>query len=240
MQNESTPPVNDQLRNVETLITAAVLTATPVDTTIHNKLFMSSSEFYQERAPLASQTLKPLDISDAVESLETLATMQPTSSLPTLRPGQRHRRSLPLTQAKPPPRQSRSRSPSRLSRHIGKIERTQLTEIERLRDRYEQLHAQIFNASFAMLSVESQTTLLDEATAFLKRGLKTLGDFDLKAKFKLKKGGLDGLRDERRELRVRMTNFYAKIYALYYPLIPTNPIPVNAGKLHVVCCSLLT
>lgn len=211
-------------------MTAAAWTATPVDTTTHQKLFMSSDEFYQDRVALSAQTSNSFNFQDAVESLEAVATVKATSSS-ALRPKRRFgKSSLPERQSASS--QSRSRSPSPTSIHrAGKIERDERREINRLSTRYEELHTQIFNENFATITADPypQTALLDEATTFLKGSLKRLKDLDRKGKYRRQKGGSDELKEERRELSTRMRSFYTKIYALYAPLIPTNPIPVDAG-----------
>lgn len=114
------PDVSEPLRALETLVTAATVTARPVDASTHEPLFMSSSQFYEHRIALDPQELQSLNISDAVESLEAIAAKAPPP--PMFHPNQQFRQRPLLKPPESPPR-SHSRSPPPVSPRVGKIER---------------------------------------------------------------------------------------------------------------------
>ncbi|KAE9402126.1 hypothetical protein BT96DRAFT_937422 [Gymnopus androsaceus JB14] len=73
---QNTPTVSElTINSLETLLTAATLTAKPLDTSTHNKLFTSSTEFYQHTTATLPNTIENLDVSSAAK--REMAFIQP-------------------------------------------------------------------------------------------------------------------------------------------------------------------
>ncbi|KAE9384924.1 hypothetical protein BT96DRAFT_1093799 [Gymnopus androsaceus JB14] len=71
---ENTPTALElTINSLETLLTAATLTAKPLDTSTHNKLFTSSAEFYHHTTATLPNTIENLDISSAAQGLQAVA-----------------------------------------------------------------------------------------------------------------------------------------------------------------------
>lgn len=217
--------------DLETLLTASILTATPMNTSSHDKLFTLSADFYQARGNFLPASVRPLDTSVAMASIEAVANARKPSVSPVYRSGRQFVRS-----SLPSHPDSHSRSPSPSSVHpLGKLERDQSKELERLDQDFHQLHARIFeDVGFASLSVEEKCTILNNSSSFAKKALARLETFESNAKRRAgrtRPGPSDSsLTEQRHQLRERLRNFHGKTYALFAPLIPESPIDVNAGK----------
>ena len=213
---------NDSL---EMLITASELLATPMDTLAHNKLFTSSTEFYQHHSA-GMPSMRSLDPSEALTGLNAVANMK--RAVPAFRPG----RSFGRMPTPNPTRQTRSPSPSLPP---TKIHQKEAQRLQLLEEQFEKYHHQVFDEDFASQTEEVQQRMLDEVNTWLERNLVTLGNLEERARERRKKqrsgGRTSGPENDRRNLlEGRMRNLYGKICALYAPLIPKEPIEVNARK----------
>ncbi|KAE9405450.1 hypothetical protein BT96DRAFT_988487 [Gymnopus androsaceus JB14] len=147
---------------LEALITASVLSATPIDTLHHNKLFSSSTQFYKDHS-MAIPSIKSLDPSAALDGLHALT----NRVLPAFWPG----RIFGCRTTPNSARQTRSPSPSLLPTKIQEREACTLQQLEQQFDSY---HRQIFDGDFTAQSEAVQQTLLDEVNTWLEKGMITL------------------------------------------------------------------
>jgi hypothetical protein len=203
-----------------------------MDTSTHDKLFSSSAEFYQRGSTRLPDSVHSLDLNSALTGIEAVVKSKMTSVASPFRPsGQFARRSVP----RPP----KSRSPSPSTRPKGKIEKDELQFLEQLDQKFDYHHAQIFNGDFASLSYASQCVRMDEATAWLQVGLQRLDKLDERSRERQRKAVTNRVsmtfedtstKDKRAKLRERMRSLHAKICALYAPIIPEIPVPVDAGE----------
>lgn len=208
---------------MEALVTASALSATPIDTLHHNKLFSSSTQFYEDHSA-AIPSIKSLDPSAALDGLHALT----NRVLPAFRPGRTFGRRTTPNSA----RQTRSPSPSLLPTKIQEREACTLQQLEQQFDSY---HRQIFDGDFVAQSEAVQQTLLDEVNTWLEKGMITLRTLEEREQERRKKRASGASPSEpgtnrRNQMQERMRNLFAKICALYAPLIPTKPIEVDAGE----------
>ncbi|KAE9385263.1 hypothetical protein BT96DRAFT_1007226 [Gymnopus androsaceus JB14] len=208
---------------LETLITASELLATPMDTLAHNKLFTSSTEFYQHHS-VGLPSMRSLDPSEALTRLNAVANMKRV--MPAYQPGCSFGR-MPTPN---PMRQTRSPSPSLPP---TKIHQKEAQTLQLLKEQFKKYHHQVFNKDFASQMEEVQQRMLDEVNTWLERNLVTLGNLEERARERRKRQRLGGHTSDpennhRNLLEGCMTNLYGKICALYAPLIPKEPIEVNA------------
>ncbi|KAJ3964303.1 hypothetical protein EV361DRAFT_71022 [Lentinula raphanica] len=234
------PQVGDEIPNessstlesMETLITAATLTANPMDTSTHNKLFSGADEFYGDAGANIPSSVQPLDLNAALESLVAVSQPRKPSVAPAFRPGRQFaRQSIP--------RKSNSRSPSPSGPRIGKVERDELKTLQKLNQEFETYHAQIFCDGFTALPTDLQCRSLDEVTNWLNKGLTLIETYAERTKYRNYKAtstpitaSKESTSKERRErLRERMRALHAKVCALYAPLMPESPVQVDADHL---------
>ncbi|KAE9390813.1 hypothetical protein BT96DRAFT_1001951 [Gymnopus androsaceus JB14] len=208
--------------SLETLITASELLATPMDTLAHNKLFTSSTEFYQHHST-GLPSMRSLDPSEALTGLNAVANMKRV--VPAYRPG----RSFGRMPTPNPTRQTRSPSPSLPP---TKIHQKEAQTLQLLKEQFKKYHHQVFDEDFASQMEEVQQRMLDEVNTWLERNLVTLGNLEERARERRKKqrsGGRtsDPENNRRNLLEGCMRNLYGKICALYAPLIPKEPIEVD-------------
>ncbi|KAK7451664.1 hypothetical protein VKT23_012341 [Stygiomarasmius scandens] len=225
------------ITTMESLVAAATLTATPIDVSSHDKLFTSSDEFYQKKTATLPDSLRSLDLADAVESLDAVMQASKPSFSPAFRPSLRFGRS-------PPPKHLsqtvKSRSPSPIGHHLGKLERDESKELEQMNKKLHHHIASVFDVAFASLSVDSQWAAVDAATDFLRKGLVRVGDLETKQKCREKSAKYRGisrpasndatLQDKRVELRDCMRSSLTKISKLVVPSLPGRPLKIDTGK----------
>lgn len=209
--------------SLETLLTAATLTAKPLDTSTHNKLFTSSAEFYHHTTATLPNTIETLDVSNAVQGLQAVAQAKRPSFTAANRIG-RQFGSRPRY-AKVPT----SRSPSPTQKYTQKIEADELKTLKKIEKGCDEHHAQIFDRDFASLSTNSKCGRLDDATAFLREALGQIHGFDSRSKRRTRGAG-DPVKDRREQMRTRVRTIYDEICVLYAPLIPERPIEIAAGE----------
>lgn len=176
MVQTSAIDISNSLESLETLLSAAILTSTPVDTLSHGKLFTSSSEFYDPQNSSVPDSFQPLDVSSAIQGLEAVTQGRRP---PASRPGRQFGRQAVYSR----PRMSKSRSRSPSSPKVnGKVEADELKELDSLSDQLTHHHTQILNDSFSSLSSHSQSDKLEKATAFVNYGLSRISHFETKSR----------------------------------------------------------
>ncbi|KAE9387667.1 hypothetical protein BT96DRAFT_1004909 [Gymnopus androsaceus JB14] len=165
-----------EIQSLETLITAATLTATLMDTSTDDKLFTSSTQFYEHKSSTLPTLIQSLDVNMAMQGLEAAAKpkrMLPCS--PAFHPGcQSGHRPLP-NHLKP---RSRSLSPTPLK--ASKIEQEELNALDRLQQTFDQHYSLVFDSAFTLLAVDLQCIRLDEVTKFLLEGLARIKELETK------------------------------------------------------------
>lgn len=239
-----TLPSSTETDALETLVTAATLTATPMDISTHDKLFTSSARFYEDRSSTLPTSVQSLDLATAMQGLEAAAKAKKTPPRsPAFRPGRQFGRSPLPNHLKP-----RSRSPSTTPR---KLEQEELLALDRLQQTFDRHYSLIFDDGFASLAVDLQCSRLDEATKFLLEGLARIEDLtaktrsrDSKAAYRRVSTGLGSeekqnnhlLKAKREELQNRMRNFHAQICAIYGPLNADRPLEVDTGECQFLFC----
>ncbi|KAJ3764773.1 hypothetical protein FB446DRAFT_12318 [Lentinula raphanica] len=220
------------LESLETLITAATLTSSPMDTSSHNKLFSGASEFYQDASTHIPSSVQSLDIHSAMKSLAAVSQPRKPSVLPAFRPGRQFaRQSIP--------RKSNSRSPSPTGSRLGKVERDELNMLQKLTQEFDSHHTDIFSSDFTALSTDLQCRRLDAVTEWLNDGLALIETYEERAKYRKYKTTQTSktapkeitLKERRDLLRERMRTLHAKVCALYAPIMPQSPIQVDADNL---------
>lgn len=241
LRNTGPLPFSTETESLETLVTAATLTATPMDTSTHDKLFTSSAQFYEHKSSTLPTSIQSLDVNTAMQGLEAAA--KPKKTLPrspAFRPGRQFGRSPLPNHSKP-----RSRSPSPTPPKAGKIEQEELNALDRLQQTFDRHYSLVFDSAFASLAVDLQCVRLDEATKFLLEGLARIEELETKMRSRNtkdayrrvstglrpeSKGNDQSLKTRRDQLRNRMRNFHAQICAIYAPLSADRPIEVDAGE----------
>ena len=208
---------------LEALVTALVLSVTPTDTLHHNKLFSSSTKFYEDHSA-AIPSMKSLDPSAALDGLHALT----NQVLPAFQPGRTFGRRTTPNSA----RQTRSPSPSLLR---TKIQEREAHTLQQLKQQFNLYHCQIFDEDLAAQTEAVQQTLLDEVNRWLEKGIVTLKTLEEREQEQRKKRPLGASPSEpgnnhQNQLQEHMWNLFTKICALYAPLIPTEPIEVDAGE----------
>ncbi|KAE9407636.1 hypothetical protein BT96DRAFT_986298 [Gymnopus androsaceus JB14] len=73
-------PFSMETELLETLVTTATLTATPMETLTQNKLFTSSAQFYKHESSTLPTLIQSLDVNIAMQGLEAAA--KPKKMLP--------------------------------------------------------------------------------------------------------------------------------------------------------------
>ncbi|KAF9067380.1 hypothetical protein BDP27DRAFT_1422938 [Rhodocollybia butyracea] len=117
-------------------------------------------------------TLQSLDMSSA---MQTIANAKKPSLLPAFRPGHQ------LLSQHP-----KSPSPSPPGSGVGKVEADELKALSRLTDTLKHYHTEIFDDKFDYLLSDLKCKKLDNATAFVKDGLASIAQLEVKWKARLK------------------------------------------------------
>ncbi|KIK53382.1 hypothetical protein GYMLUDRAFT_63755 [Collybiopsis luxurians FD-317 M1] len=81
-QDHLVPSASSTLNALEMLITASIFMSTHMDTSSHNKLFSSSSEFYKQQGSTVPSSLQSLDISSAMQGISAIVNSEKPSSIP--------------------------------------------------------------------------------------------------------------------------------------------------------------
>lgn len=227
---------SDTLESLETLLAAAVLTSTPVDVTTHDKLFTSSSEFYDPQNSSVPDSWQPLDVSSALQGLEAVAKPKRPSFPSAFRPGRQFGRQAVYSQPRKP--KSRSRSPS-TSTINGKVEADEVKELDSLATQLLHHRGQVLDDSFSSLSSSLQVEKLDQATSFVNYGLNRISHFATKARTREKMATYRGTsvkssgevaEQKRNLLGEKLKAFSAQICVLYAPLLAERPLSIDASK----------
>lgn len=225
---------SDTLESLEALLAAAVLTSTPVDVTTHDKLFTSSSEFYDPQNSSVPDSLQPLDVSSAMQGLEAVAKSKRPSFPPAFRPGRQFGRQAVYSQ----PRKQKSHSPSTSTIH-GKVEADEVKELDSLATQLLHHRGQILDDSFSVLSSSLQVEKLDQATSFVNYGLNHISHFATKARVREKMATYRGTsvkssgevaEQKQNLLGERLKAFSTQICVLYAPLLAERPLLIDASK----------
>lgn len=235
-QNKQSIDASNTLEELETLLSAAVLTSSPIDTSTHGKLFTSSSEFYDPRNSSIPDSLRPLDVSSAMQGLEALAKAKRPSLPPASRPGRQFGRQAVYSHHRKS--KSRSRSPSSPAVN-GKVEADEVKELDSLGDQLVYHQAQVLNDLFLSLTSDSQCERLDQATAFVNYGLSRISHFATKTRARVKMATYRGTpvkssgevaEQKRNILGEELKTFHTQICVLYAPLLAERPLVIDAGK----------
>lgn len=220
------------LEYLETLVTAATLTSSSVDTLGHGKLFSSSAEFYENRRPMVPDTLQSLDMPSAMQGLTAVVNGRKPASPPAFRPGRQFgRRQIPVysllsQQCSPPP------SPG-----VSKVVADEVKDLDRLEETLRNLQMKVLDDSFNTLSEDAKCENLDAATTFVKDGLSRIAHFEAKYKARAKTAGYRGgeiktdtTKDRRASIIQSMKMFHVQICTLYAPLLAERPLVIDAGE----------
>ncbi|KAF5343964.1 hypothetical protein D9757_015004 [Collybiopsis confluens] len=220
-------PLSPTLEQMETLVTAATMTSSPVDVSDHSRLFSSLSEIYQHRGSQIPSSLQPLDVPAALQSLATVSKTPPL--LPASRPGRQFGRiPVPLShlQTLPAPKH-------------GKVASDEVKELAGLSELLRNLQSDILGDAFDSLSEDVKCQKLDNATAFVMDVLARIAKLNENAKDRAKMASYRGGRlnpDISAETRASMTQnlktFHAQICALYAPFLSKRPLVIDADYVY--------
>ncbi|KAJ3980158.1 hypothetical protein F5890DRAFT_1557967 [Lentinula detonsa] len=235
------PPSNDQnpfpasLEALEMIITVATLTADPIDTLNHSKLFTPAAEFY-ERQGAAIPGSVHVDLNSAMQGLAAVSQSKKPSTLPASRLSRQFAR-------QSVPRATKSRTPSPTNRPNGRVEQREVDTLENLAREFDTHHAAVLHESFDAQSRDFQYSTLDKTSKWLQEGLILIETFEERLKYrnynqKRAMGSASAtsqknitLKDRRDRLREHLKTLHATVCALYVPLIPEQPIEIDANHL---------
>ncbi|KAF9256930.1 hypothetical protein L218DRAFT_158699 [Marasmius fiardii PR-910] len=186
MYLQRSEPTESSLNLFETYLTVATLTATPINPHTHNRLFSSSTEFYEQTMSSLPDSLTPLDLPDVSEAL--LATTMPAQSPPvitplkpsTFRPGRLFGRSpVPNHKFSPPRSTPVSSSPEPKA---GKVDGDTMKTLKQLHEKLAQHRALVFTGRFSSLAPDDRRWRVDDALAFARESLTATENLRSKAK----------------------------------------------------------
>ncbi|KAF9268617.1 hypothetical protein L218DRAFT_994458 [Marasmius fiardii PR-910] len=178
--------------SLETYLTAATLTATSLDTRAHNRVFSSSSAFYERSISSLPDSLASLGISDATDALEAVAMAPIPPRSPAFPTGHQFGRATFSDHLNPSPKASDAASKipplppaSRPGRQFGrapvsnnlvdlspieipmsKTETDAMKDLARTRGKVDHHQRQVLGDDFPSLSADTQHTRVHEAKAF--------------------------------------------------------------------------
>ncbi|KAE9387275.1 hypothetical protein BT96DRAFT_948484 [Gymnopus androsaceus JB14] len=115
-----------------------------------------------------------------------------------------------------------------------KVQEREASTIQQLEQQFDFNHHQIFDGDFTAQTEAVQQTLLDEVNTWLEKGMITLRTLEEREQEWRKKQTVGASPSEpgtnhQYQMQEYMWNLFAKMCALYAPLIPTKPIKVDAG-----------
>lgn len=227
VQIEEQPPTTPALERLETLITAATMTSEPIDTSDHVKLFTSSSEFYEQRGSLVPDSLQPLDMSTAMQSLNAVASPNWLRARPAFNPAR---------QFGPRPTQSATSSPGSAN-GLGKVGSTESEVLLKYNESLCSLQRGILDPAFHYLNDDAKCKKLDEALAFVTNTLVHLRKFEERASGRAKmadrragKCTPDIAKTSRDCLAEKLRTFHGQLLLLDAAISNKPPKVINAGK----------
>ncbi|KAE9383390.1 hypothetical protein BT96DRAFT_951388, partial [Gymnopus androsaceus JB14] len=233
-------PSSSTLDSLETLLTAATLTSSPLDTSNHEKLFSSSSQFYDHRASTVPDSLRSLDMTSAMQGLAAVANSKTPTCPPARRPGRQFgRMQNPVYSQLSQRRNSRSPPPTPSGSGARKVVNDELKELDQLSDKLLHHRAEVLNDTFDSLPADSQCEKLENADAFVKSGLARIAHFEGKRKARAKMAAYrrnevradsnDTTMQEKRDSIVQsLKALHVEICALYAPLLAERPLVIDA------------
>lgn len=194
-----------------------------MDNSHHNKLFSPASEFYQAKGTRIPDSVR-IDLNSAMRGLTAIAQSKKPS---TPRPGRQFlRQSIPQTKSRSPsPNDSLPSSP-------GTIERREMDALWKLEAEFDTYYSKIHHTDLAALSVHPQCAALDDVTNWLQKGLALVETYEERSKYRKRRltSSESAMKNRRDRLQKRMRSLHAEVYALHRPLIPDQPIKVDAGE----------
>lgn len=229
------------LEHLETLITAAMITSEPMDTSNHSKLFTSSSDFYERRGSNMPDSLQSLDMSTATQSLNAVIGSNKTWPLPARRAGRQFGRQSTPTYSQAgsnPPSPSRS-TPTKA---LGQGVHNEAELLSEFNQKLVTFRSEILD-TFDTLTEDTKREKLDKASAFVKDALAHIVKLESRAKARAimadRRDGKftpDISKDVRASLTQSLKSFHAQLCLLDAPLLIKKSEVIDAGKTE--CCYL--
>ncbi|KAJ3990740.1 hypothetical protein F5050DRAFT_1898809 [Lentinula boryana] len=176
------PPSNDQnlfpasLEALETMMTVATLTADPIDTLNHSKLFTPAAKFYECQGAAIPGSVH-VDLNSAMQGLAAVSQSKKPSALPAFRLSRQFaRQSIP--------RATKSRTPSLTNHPNGRVEQREVDTLENLAREFDTHHAAVLHESFVAQSRDFQYSTLDKTSKWLQEGLILIETFEERSKYR--------------------------------------------------------
>ncbi|KAJ3780664.1 hypothetical protein GGU10DRAFT_336981, partial [Lentinula aff. detonsa] len=233
-------PLSPQLEHLDTLITAATMTSEPIDTSGHARLFVSSSEFYEQRESSVPDSLQSLDILNAMQSLNAVFTSSKTRPLPASRPSRQFGRQTHLRSGTDGKSGSLSlvvpASPAKGLSKVGSGEAELLAELS---ENLCSFQVEVLDDAFDTCTKAAKYKKIDEASAFVKHALAQLVTLEKRATSRAKMADRRGgectgdVTDEIREsLTQRLRTFHAQLSLLDATFLTKPSEVINADYVY--------
>ncbi|KAJ3979062.1 hypothetical protein F5890DRAFT_1478832, partial [Lentinula detonsa] len=233
-------PLSPQLEHIDTLITAATMTSEPIDTSGHARLFVSSSEFYEQQESSVPDSPQSLDMLTVMQSLNAVFISNKTRPLPAFRPSHQFGRQSHLQSG----RNRKLTSPSPVVpaspvKGLCKVGSGEAELIAELSENLRSFQVDVLDDAFDTCTEAAKYKKTDEALAFVKHALAHLVTLENRATSRAKmadrRGGEctgDVTKEIRESLTHKLRTFHAQLSLLHATFLTKPSEVINADYVY--------